>query len=524
MANFTGTSGNDIVAGTSAADIMNSNHSTGTDIWSGGDGNDTYYVDSIDDVTVEADRAVNAAAGFDTVVSRAADYTLNSNVEYLTLDNSLVPVSIGGFTVFVRMGFNGTGNDLDNVIRGNDNDNTLSGLGGADWLYGNGGVDTINGDDGNDWLFGGTGNDTLHGGNDNDVLYGEDNDDTMYGDAGLDVFFGGGGNDTMVGGAGNDTFYVDDLGDVVVEGSVLTSVLPPGVDTVYASISEELDPNVENLTLTGITDLNGTGNASNNLIKGNVGNNVIDGKGGADTMEGSTGDDTYVVDNTGDVVNENAASGNDTVTSTITFTLTDVDVENLTLLGTSAINGTGNASDNTVNGNSASNTLKGLGGDDTIFGKNGDDTIQGGYGADRIHGGLGIDILRAVDNTLGVDDGVEDRFYFNTALDGTSNWDSIDKATFNTADGLDDELYLDGTIFTGLTMSAAGSLNEYYEGAGQTGNLVTDSRGIFLDTSSGALYYNPTFNVANDSVLFAVVNNAITGGSASLGSSDFTLY
>jgi len=54
----------------------------------------------------------------------------------------------------------------------------------------------------------------------------------------------------------------------------------------------------------------------------------------------------------------------DTLSASVTTTLT-AQVENLTLTGTAAINGTGNANGNVLTGNSADNTLVGLGGDDT---------------------------------------------------------------------------------------------------------------------------------------------------------------
>ena len=72
-------------------------------------------------------------------------------------------------------------------------------------------------------------------------------------------------------------------------------------------------------------------------------------------MRGGPGNDTYLVDNTGDVVTENSNEGTDTVQSSITYTL-GANVENLTLTGTAAINGTGNALDNVLFGNSGTTT------------------------------------------------------------------------------------------------------------------------------------------------------------------------
>ena len=79
------------------------------------------------------------------------------------------------------------------------------------------------------------------------------------------------------------------------------------------------------------------------------------------------GNDTYVVDNAGDVVNETGGDGTDPVQASVSFSLADPvhaigSIENLTLTGTGAINGTGNALDNILIGNSANNILTGLGG------------------------------------------------------------------------------------------------------------------------------------------------------------------
>ena len=100
---------------------------------------------------------------------------------------------------------------------------------------------------------------------------------------------------------------------------------------------------------------------------GNAGANVLDGKAGADTLRGAAGNDTYVVDTLADVLIENAGEGTDTVQSSVTLTLA-ANVENLTLTGAAAINGTGNAAANTLTGNAAANVLDGAAGNDSLRG------------------------------------------------------------------------------------------------------------------------------------------------------------
>jgi Ca2+-binding RTX toxin-like protein len=174
---------------------------------------------------------------------------------------------------------------------------------------------------------------------------------TLVGNAAANQLDGGAGNDTMRGGAGDDVYVIDAVGDVIVENA------SEGVDMVRASVSTTLATNVENLVLTGSALINGTGNALANALTGNLANNLLDGKAGADTMTGGAGNDTYVVDALGDSIAENVGEGTDLVQSALTWTLA-ANVENLTLTGTAALNGTGNALANTLVGNAGANVSR----------------------------------------------------------------------------------------------------------------------------------------------------------------------
>ena len=164
-------------------------------------------------------------------------------------------------------------------------------------------------------------------------------------------------------------------------------------DTVTSNVTTVLPTTKTNLILTGSGDINGTGNAVGNIITGNSGNNILNGGAGIDTLIGGNGKDIYVVDTITDTITENANEGTDTIQSSVTFTLATLpNIENLTLTGTAAINGTGNASNNTITGNAANNVLNGGAGNDILNGGAGNDTLNGGAGSDTLTGGAGNDV------------------------------------------------------------------------------------------------------------------------------------
>ncbi|MBV4488953.1 hypothetical protein HU727_025530, partial [Pseudomonas sp. SWRI153] len=145
-----------------------------------------------------------------------------------------------------------------------------------------------------------------------------------------------------------------------------------GIDTVQSTVSWAMSANLENLTLLGSANLNGTGNAQNNTLTGNAGNNILDGGAGIDTLSGGAGDDVYVVDSRSDTVIELAGEGHDVIRSSVSYTLS-ANVEDGVLLGTANLNFGGNALSNTLTGNAGNNVLDGLGGTDTLIGGAGDD-------------------------------------------------------------------------------------------------------------------------------------------------------
>lgn len=130
----------------------------------------------------------------------------------------------------------------------------------------------------------------------------------------------------------------------------------------------------------------------NDYIYGNGGSDTLEGGAGADKMYGGEDDDTYIVDDESDAVHELAGQGDDTVKSSVTFTLGE-ELENLTLTGSEAIDGTGNLLDNKITGNSGNNQLTGGGGWDIIRGEGGDDEIIASSGGGQFYGDAGNDAL-----------------------------------------------------------------------------------------------------------------------------------
>ena len=231
-----------------------------------------------------------------------ANYRLSANVENLVLPGSAVQ---------------GYGNSLSNAIYGNSADNLLDGDAGADTMYGGAGNDV--------YFLDNIGDMVIENANEgSDAVYARPTTGwrptwsswccraapcrasatprrtRSTATAGNNLLDGDAGADAMYGGAGNDAYFVDNVGDAVVENA------NEGNDTVFATANYRLSANVENLMLPGSADCRATATAAPTRSTGNTGNNLLNGGGGADTMSGGAGNDVYFVDNIGDNVIENS--------------------------------------------------------------------------------------------------------------------------------------------------------------------------------------------------------------------------
>jgi Ca2+-binding RTX toxin-like protein len=406
----------------------------------------------VDDGQVPAGtRPDDPRSGF-VQVTRSHDELVQTSYSLVAGDsaNHIVVSNHGGYTIVdvggaddtiegANVVFGGAGNDFISLhygfAMGEDGNDTLRGRWTNDWLDGGAGADDMAGGGGDDiYLVDNAGDrvtessstengiDTVRA----SISYtlpssvenleltgsaainatGNSANNKLVGNVAANTLNGGAGQDAMAGLAGDDTYVVDNAGDTIREAP------GEGIDTVRASVGYALGANLENLILTGTSDINGTGNDLANVLTGNSGNNILtggagndwlDGLGGTDTLRGGTGDDTYVVERTADVVTENAGEGIDTVRSSVTLTTLAAHVENLVLTGTSALNATGNDLANGLTGNSAANTLTGNAGADRLDGGAGADILAGGTGNDTyvLGRGYGAETVNENDTTAG---------------------------------------------------------------------------------------------------------------------------
>jgi Ca2+-binding RTX toxin-like protein len=410
-----------------------------------------------------------------------------------------------------------------------------------------------------DTLVGTEGVDLMRGLDGNDSLSGLGNNDTLLGGEGNDTLNGGDGINTLDGGNGNDVYLVSSTSDRIIETST------GGFDTVQTAISYTLSNSVEALTLTGSNAINGTGNAQDNLITGNnaanplsgdagndtlVGNDgndsllggigddsILGGDGndtllggtGSDSLLGDAGNDTYIIDTTTQTIIEALDAGTDSVIATVTWTLSN-NLENLTLGGTSAINGTGNDLNNAIAGNSGANNLSGGAGNDSLIGNSGNDSLLGDAGDDTLDGGLGNDSLwgGAGNNVLSGGLG-NDVYFVENASDAPSEvfnggTDTVRSSlSWTLGDNLEN-LTLLGTFATGGTGNELNNTLRGNSGQNLLSGLGGSDRlqgGSGNDTLIGGDGVDTLYGEGNNDVINGGAGNDVLGGA---GGSDTFIY
>jgi Ca2+-binding RTX toxin-like protein len=452
----------------------------GQDTFEGGKGNDLLVGWSPEDRVVEA-----ANSGIDTVISASqADLFGVSGLGIYLGRNDLL--NIENFIFIANSDIEILGNNLHNFIQSS-------------------GVS-------NETFAGGAGNDTILAGDGDDLIDAQISFIYTYNNSPLFVDLtdaqASSGIDSLIGGDGSDTFIVDNSLDRVIEDAGAS-----GIDVVRALVNYTLDGNseVEELIaasaqatqLTGnqfdnkiesysfnsisstLLGLDGSdvlvsndgndsldGGDGNDLLQGGDGNDTLKGGAGSDYLQGGLGDDLYILEDAEDFIEENLNSGIDAVQASADYTL-DLNVENLIIVGSASVKGTGNEIDNSISGNSAANTLSGLAGADTLSGLAGDDYLDGGVGADSLFGGDGNDTLTG--GTLsGIDDGSAD------TLRGGDGDDLF--LIYSRQDDFDGEGDKD-TVYTPVTNFDTRNLFEnLYLGDGDFDSSINEGFGGFTDT------------------------------------------
>lgn len=399
---------------------------------------------------------------------------------------------------------------------------------------------------------------SITGTNGNDTLNGGSANDTIFGLGGNDTIDGKGGADTMHGGTGDDVYFVDHAGDRTIEKA------GEGYDWTHAFINWTLADNVEALSLRSAANINGTGNALDNVINGNSGNNIISGLGGNDTLVGHGGNDVLIGGKgndrlTGglgkDMFRFAAGDGQDTITDFAAregevldiqghsgllelrtenggtrvvlsggdsillegVAVSDLSTENFLFngmaprtLGTvpGTVGGVAPPAGSLV-GTAANDVLNGTAANDRIYGLGGNDTIDGKGGADEMHGGTGNDVYW-VDNSG--DRTIERAGEGYDWTHASINWtlaDNVEALSLRTAahiNGTGNALdnFINGNSGNNVISGLAG--NDILEGRGGNDRLLGGSGSDTLNGGEGTDIMFGGVDRARDTFIF----NAIT--------------
>lgn len=391
-----GLAGNDVIYGSPNSDTLDGG--AGDDVMYGGGGANLFYVDSLGDRVNGSGHVICSTNYFEfsggllEFVGNSNNYGIGSNIVSLSGSDTLV-----GFAYGIAP----------NVLNGGAGDDTYKIWKKSDTI-----IEAVDG--GVDSVICAALNFTLPENVENISLveddyidqdgyiniystWGNASNNHIIGNIQINIIDGGVGADTMEGGAGPDYYYVDNLGDRVVERP------GEGRDVVYSSVDFALDESVEELTLLSAA-IQARGNQSDNYMIGNqahnmmyglggddymcgmAGNDVLDGGAGTDRLLGGSGDDLYLVDNTFDSIYEESTDmDSDSVVSSASSYILPEYVENIELKAgaSGALEATGNSGANVMSGNEYSNRL---------LGYEGNDILDGGAGIDTLVGGLGDDV------------------------------------------------------------------------------------------------------------------------------------
>ena len=292
-------------------------------------------------------------------------------------------------------------------------------------------------------------------------------------------------NDTIKGGTGTDTL-------IITAGTVNNSI---SIDTNNATNQLDIPGTIalgfERFDLSGFAGtVSFDGTAGNDWIKagagnddltGGDGNDYLNGGTGADFLIGGKGNDIFVIDNIGDIIGEGLNGGIDTVQSSLSWTL-KANLENLTLIGTSAINGTGNTLNNTLTGNAAANILTGGLGNDTLNAGAGADTIIGGLGNDNLYLGLNDAAVDIVNYASG--DGADTVYQFVRGVGG-------------------DKLNFTGITNFDVITSGTSTLIRVGDGIGGNSGFGTGQLLVTLSGTTGFTSANANINLFGGNFLFS---------------------
>lgn len=279
-------------------------------------------------------------------------------------------------------------------------------------------------------------------------------------------YAGQSGTITYNGGVGGVT-GVTVSGNIIDPGYKTASVIYAGADvsTGYDG-NQKIIGNISNLNVSNnvVFGTSGTDfkdvlrlHANGTSITGltNKNNSVLNGT-HVDNFSGTASKTIFYVDSEKDTLTDASSTDSDQVYSSVSYTLPEK-VENLMLIGSGALNGTGNSGNNVLTGNGYINTLNGGAGHDTLI---------GGLGNDKLTGGAGQDV-----------------FLFNSAL-RSDNVDTITDFTVGTDKiGLSSVIFgnLEGNNWFASSSSAVTKDTKVYQNGTQ----------LYYDADGSGTYFSP---------------------------------